>query len=122
MKTIIAGGRTFNDYELMTTSLSNLPWTIAEVVSGTARGADRLGEQFARENDIPVTRMPANWNQHGKSAGFIRNEEMAKYADACVCFWDQSTERSGTYHMINSALKYGLRLTVVHYTPVKETL
>lgn len=121
MKTIIAGGREFDDYELMTISLSDLPWTITEVVSGTARGADQLGELFAMDHDIPITRFPADWDKYGKSAGPLRNEEMAEYADACVCFWNGSTHRSGTYHMINFAKERKLLLEVIRYEPPKIT-
>jgi len=121
MKTIIAGGREFDDYELMTISLSDLPWTITEVVSGTARGADQFGELFAMDHDIPITRFPADWDKYGKSAGPLRNEEMAEYADACVCFWNGSTHRSGTYHMINFAKERKLLLEVIRYEPPKIT-
>lgn len=121
MKTIIAGGREFDDYELMTISLSDLPWTITEVVSGTARGADQFGELFAMDHDIPITRFPADWDKYGKSAGPLRNEEMAEYAEACVCFWNGSTHRSGTYHMINFAKERKLLLEVIRYEPPKIT-
>jgi len=121
MKTIIAGGREFDDYELMTISLSDLPWTITEVVSGTARGADQFGELFAMDHDIPITRFPADWDKYGKSAGPLRNEEMAEYADACVCFWNGNTHRSGTYHMINFAKERKLLLEVIRYEPPKIT-
>ena len=121
MKTIIAGGREFDDYELMTISLSDLPLTITEVVSGTARGADQFGELFAMDHDIPITRFPADWDKYGKSAGPLRNEEMAEYADACVCFWNGNTHRSGTYHMINFAKERKLLLEVIRYEPPKIT-
>ena len=57
--------------------------------------------------------MPADWNKHGKSAGYRRNEEMAKVADACICFWDGVSK--GTMHMINLAKEYGLETEVIEY-------
>jgi hypothetical protein len=61
--------------------------------------------------------MPANWDEFGKSAGYIRNAEMAKYADACVIFWDGISK--GTKHMINLANKEGLKLKIIKYKELK---
>jgi hypothetical protein len=92
--------------------LSRNPWRITEVVSGTARGADRTGEQWASENNVPVKRFPADWDKHGKRAGYLRNADMAEYAEALVAFWDGQSR--GTKHMIDLAEKAGLRVSVVH--------
>jgi hypothetical protein len=112
MKTIIAGSRGFTDYSVLHFFLSINPWEITEVVSGTARGADKLGERYAEENGISVKRFPADWDTHGKRAGYIRNSEMADYADALVAFWDG--ESRGTKHMIDLADKAGLRVSIVN--------
>lgn len=108
MKTIIAGSRGFNSHEMLNNALANLHWTITEVVSGTARGADRMGEEWAKNNNIPVARFPANWDEYGKSAGYRRNVDMAKYADALVVFWDG--ESRGAMHMYNIALREGIHI------------
>lgn len=60
---------------------------ITEVVSGCARGADIGGERWAEKNGIAVRRFPADWEKHGKSAGFRRNTEMARYCDCALAFW-----------------------------------
>lgn len=62
---------------------------------------------------IPVIHFPANWDKHGKSAGHIRNAEMAKYADALVAFWDGKSK--GTKGMIDYATRCNLRVKVVRY-------
>ena len=111
MKTIIAGSRNITKYTTVEKGINQLPITITEVVSGTARGVDRLGEQWAEKNNIPVKKFPANWDKHGKRAGYLRNAEMAEYADALVAFWDG--ESRGTEHMINLAKKAGLVVYVV---------
>lgn len=108
---IIAGSRTFENYELLNKTLTPFIGNIEEIVSGTARGADRLGEQFAREHNIRIKQFPADWNNLGKSAGYIRNEQMARYATACIVFWDG--ESKGTKHMINLAKQYKLKLKIV---------
>jgi hypothetical protein len=111
MKLIIAGGR---DYELTAhdhTLLLRLH--ITEVVSGCARGADYGGEVFAYDHNIPVRRFPANWNRYGKRAGFLRNKEMAKYADAVALF----PGGRGTEDMYKQAKSHGL---VIHDFRVRD--
>lgn len=115
-KVIVAGGRDFFDYNFLKEKVDNILSSIKdeiEIVSGNAKGADELGERYAKERGYKIKRFPANWTQHGKAAGPLRNEEMAKYADACICFWDGSSR--GTSNMIDNAKKYKLKLRVVNY-------
>ena len=94
IKVIIAGTRDFDNYELLKQKMDKiLAGKVRNneeiiIISGTARGADKLGERYAREKGYKIERYPANWDKYGKRAGYIRNEQMAKVADACVCFWD----------------------------------
>lgn len=100
MKIIIAGGRDFNNYYILEEVLNSFKGLVDEVVSGDARGADEIGARWATYNNIPVKHFPAEWDKYGKSAGFIRNAEMAEYADAAICFWDGKSK--GTAHMIKT--------------------
>jgi len=117
MRLIIAGGRDFNNYELLKKKLDliliNKVGEDIEIVSGKARGADSLGERYAKEKGYSVKEFPAKWNEYGKRAGYLRNEEMALYATHCVCFWDG--ESKGTKHMIDLAKKQNLNLRIVRY-------
>jgi hypothetical protein len=115
MKTIIAGTRTFNDYELLETKLTEFRLThdITEIVSGGAIGADRLGEVYAMRNDIPIKPFPAKWVKHGKAAGPIRNRQMAEYADQLIVFWDGQSK--GTENMIDSMDKQKKPVYMVLY-------
>ena len=119
MKLIIAGGREFNDANLMRDELNKLVIGHGlkrgdiEVVCGLARGADNLGKQLAEARGIKVAEFPADWDTHGKSAGYKRNEQMAHYADTLIAFWDG--ESRGTQHMITLASKLGLEVKVVRY-------
>jgi hypothetical protein len=72
---------------------------ISLVVSGGAKGADKLGENWAKVNDIKTLIFPANWAEFGKSAGFIRNEDIIKNCDEAIVFWDEKS--SGTKHSIS---------------------
>jgi hypothetical protein len=99
VKVIIAGSRSVDDYGHVVHALRQAPFSVDEVVSGTARGADQLGELWAKRFGVPCKRFPADWSTYGKSAGFIRNQQMAEYADALIAIWDGKSR--GTKHMID---------------------
>jgi len=115
MKLIIAGSRDFNNYEQLVGEVLSFisGYSDVTIISGTADGADSLGEKFASDYKCSLIRMPANWTKYGRSAGFIRNEEMAKIASHCICFWDSRSK--GTRNMILTANKYKLITKVVRY-------
>lgn len=128
LRVIIAGSRGFTDYELLSDESSKIISEIlfdnpdisdVEIVSGTARGADELGEKFAEDEGYHIARFPANWNLFGKRAGYIRNTEMAKYAvddnshGVLIAFWDKISK--GTKHMIDIAEEYGLEVYVIEF-------
>lgn len=100
MKIIIAGSRSFSDWDVFMGHMSVLrpDFSLKEVVSGGAKGADFLGESFAKLFNVSLKIFPANWETHGKAAGIIRNKEMGNYADALIAFWDGKS--NGTRHMI----------------------
>ena len=88
MKLIISGGRTYNFTDKDLEFLYNLTkkYEIVEIISGGAKGADSCAEEFANLMEIPFSKFPANWKKYKKSAGYIRNKEMAKNGDAVVLF------------------------------------
>lgn len=104
MKLIIAGGRTFNDYDGLLEVINELieegsiPEEGLEIVSGMAIGADSLGIQLAEDNDLVLHEFPANWDKHGNFAGYKRNMDMGRFADVLIAFWNG--ESKGTKHMI----------------------
>lgn len=110
MKVIVAGSRGITKQAVVDFALGQFPQRITEVISGTARGVDILGEQWARKMCIPVKRFPADWDRYGKSAGYRRNEQMAAYADALVAVWDG--ESRGTKHMIDIMKRAGKMVVV----------
>lgn len=117
MKVIIAGSRDFNDYEFLCKVcdylLSHRTRDEIEIVSGTARGADSLGEKYAKEKGFSLKLFPAEWVKYGNAAGFKRNAQMASYGDALIAFWDGKSK--GTTHMINLAKDRKLNVKVINY-------
>jgi hypothetical protein len=112
LKIIIAGGRDFNDYSLLCYTLDDLRKPF-EVVCGEARGADSLGKRYAIQHGLTVHSFPADWAKLGKSAGHVRNAQMAEFADGLVAFWDGQSK--GTAGMIRLAERRGLKVKVVRY-------
>lgn len=117
MKVIIAGGRDFNNYYVLEEVLNSFKGFIDEVVSGDARGADTLGARWSTYNNIHVKHFPADWDYYGHAAGFIRNIEMAEYADAAICFWDGKSK--GTEHMIKTMKLHKKPYKVFNYNGEK---
>lgn len=114
-RVIVAGSRDFDDYDLLREKCDALLARKTDkniiIVSGTARGADQLGEWYADERGYQVERYPADWENEGKAAGPIRNAKMADNADALIAFWDG--ESRGTENMIEEATRKGLAVRVV---------
>jgi len=114
MKLIIAGSREITEYELlskiMVSYMIRKGCLIKEVVSGTAKGIDTLGERWAQENSIPVKRFPADWNRFGRAAGFKRNEVMGDYADEAVVIILNHSR--GSEHMAQCMKTLGKRVSV----------
>lgn len=78
MRVAVVGSRFFTDYDYVKSSLDKISEVdkITVIVSGGARGADSLGERYARENGIEFVLFAADWNKHGKAAGPIRNKQL----------------------------------------------
>ena len=120
MRVIIAGGRDFTNVNVMAETLNNLQDVDHAIeiekltlICGMARGADLTAYKLFREVGLPVEMYPANWDEHGKQAGFIRNTQMADNADMLIAFWDG--ESRGTAHMIDTARKHNLNVLVFNY-------
>ncbi len=118
-RVIIAGGRDMNDYALVEQEADKLLGNMVArgeqivIISGNARGADRMGELYAEARGYECRTYPADWDAHGKSAGYKRNQLMAENADALIAFYDGKSK--GTGHMINIAKTKGLPTRIVSY-------
>jgi predicted Rossmann fold nucleotide-binding protein DprA/Smf involved in DNA uptake len=115
MKLIIAGGRDFNDYNVMRDEANRFIGDEKDItiISGLARGADTLACRFASDYGYPLRGFAAEWGKFGRAAGPIRNKLMAKNADALLAFWDGKSR--GTMHMIEYAEQMNLKVKVVSY-------
>ena len=132
IRVIIAGGRKFDDYEKLSSSMDS--WfklkkfkkdDIITIVCGCADGADLLGKRYAEEKGYKVELMPANWKILGKCAGILRNGEMAKFAESgdkgfLVVFWDGKSR--GTKNMIDTAIQHKLPVQIFSYDDTTDII
>ena len=114
MRVIVAGGRDAQPaYELVVSAIAESGIEITELVHGAARGIDSAAGEWAERNKIPIKVFPADWSQHGRAAGPIRNRQMAEYADALIAVWDGNSR--GTKNMIETAQTLELQVFVYKY-------
>ena len=105
-RVVIAGCRDYTNYDELKEYVDMCLSNIREeneiiIVSGGAKGADSLGEQYANENGFEVELHLADWDKYGRGAGPRRNKEMAEVSDFVICFWDGKSR--GTKSMIEYA-------------------
>ena len=117
-KVIIAGSRGFSNYKLLHEQCNKFLREKRKthnviIISGGARGADLLGEKYAKDEGFDLEIYLADWKKFGKTAGFRRNEQMAEVADALIAFWDGKSH--GTKHMIDIMNEKNLQVKVVEY-------
>lgn len=122
MKLIIAGSRTLNpEWQLIDALVMQFDMdTITEVVSGGAKGVDTDAQRWAEAVKLPFKLFSADWETHGKSAGYKRNAEMAKYGDALLAIWDGHSR--GTNNMIEVMRIYNkpVYITILRTLGVEE--
>lgn len=122
MRTIIAGSRNINNNSIVQTVVTKAARdhdiNISVLVCGMAKGVDMLGHRWATANNIKIDGKPANWELHGKRAGYFRNVQMAENADALIAIWDGKSP--GTKHMIDIAKARGLKVVVYQLKPLYE--
>ena len=111
MKTIgIIGTRTRNsqtDFKLVRGALAGVYENGDEIVSGGCpQGGDRFAEVLAKTIQIPIKIYYAQWELFGKSAGFRRNDLIARDADVLIACVSED-RKGGTEHTINQYLKLG---------------
>lgn len=84
MKLAIIGSRNVTNIDIE----KHIPDGVSEIVSGGAKGVDTLAKEYALENKIKYTEFLPDYARFNKGAPLKRNEEIAKYADVALVFWN----------------------------------
>lgn len=85
----VCGGRDYNNKDRVFAVLDNALSVFSEIhiMNGAARGADKLSSEWANQRGISLLEVPADWVQHKRAAGPIRNREMLKHGfDLLIAF------------------------------------
>ncbi len=113
----VVGSRTFTDrqrlYAVLDDLTINYDYDSVLLVSGGARGADSLAEDWANESGVEIKVFEAEWETYGKRAGMIRNSKIIALADVVVAFWDGSSK--GILDSINKARKVGKKVLIEYF-------
>lgn len=110
MKVAIVGSR---DIENITEEyiMEYIPENCSEIVSGGARGIDKLAENIAKNKNIKITVFKPNYKLYGKKAPLVRNSEIVDYSDYVLAFWDYKS--NGTRHTILECIKKNREVKVI---------
>lgn len=113
MRVLVCGGREFSNTKLAYSVLDNLhkQQPVGVLIEGDARGADRIAGYWARRNRVDNLKFHANWEKHGKKAGYLRNKQMLEEGgpDLVIAF----PGGKGTAMMIELAQKAGVPTRII---------
>lgn len=115
MNVLIAGSRGFDDWRRLceTMAIYKRDHRIKRIISGGAKGADKLGERYARRYHIPLLRIKPEWQKYGRGAGLLRNQELVDAADHVFCFWDGKSK--GTRDTMRKTKEAGKSIDIILY-------
>lgn len=127
MRLLVCGGRDYTDYDCVYDAIDRW-WADhhlmidlmskgkPEIISGMASGADNIAAQYAVSRGLKLHDFPADWQQYGKQAGYIRNKQMLLEGkpNAVMAF----PGGVGTKMMIDLALKAKVPVIGVERDPL----
>lgn len=115
MKLLVCGSRTVTDYKMVRFCLDRLLYNLGveqsdltTVITGGARGADELAHRWARDREMFTWVVRADWKLHGRSAGFIRNQQMLELRPSIVFGIFQDHQTKGTLDMLQRSKNAGI--------------
>lgn len=110
MRILVCGGRDYSDVTRVCNALNkaHAKSPITMLIHGAARGADNCAADWAVKRGIEVKQFPANWQEHGRAAGPMRNQAMLNFGmpDAVIAF----PGGKGTADMVHRAELAGLKV------------
>jgi hypothetical protein len=110
VKLLICGGRTYKDSFAFRDAMDELRSRgkgPTHIICGDAPGADELARRYAESECLPFDVFYADWQQHGKAAGPMRNQRMLEAKpDGVVAF----PGGRGTADMVRRAEAAGVKV------------
>jgi hypothetical protein len=109
-RVIVCGGRDYDHILELVQALDSLKPTF--IIEGGARGADRMGRDWAKARGVPFQTIEAQWNALGKRAGALRNGQMLLLRpDRVIAF----RGGSGTQNMVHQARQAGVGVIRINW-------
>ena len=113
------GSRMYNNYQEFDKNIRETfkEWNISmnsriNLISGGAKGTDKMAEEWATKNSRSITIFRPNWDKYGKGAGPRRNAQIIDAATHCIAF--PSKMGKGTQDSIRKANRKGIPLKVIY--------
>lgn len=107
MKLMIAGSRNIEDLDIS----PYIPKGVDLIITGGASGIDTLAEKYADKNRLSKLILRPRYDLYKRAAPLKRNEEMIKYADSILIFWDGISK--GTEFVINKAKELNKEINII---------
>jgi hypothetical protein len=85
------------------------------IVSGSAIGIDSLGAQWAELRKLKTEIYLPDYKQHGKSATFLRNQQIIDNSDYLIAI---TTGSNGTADSIKRAVKKNIPIKIIKYEKI----
>ena len=118
MKIIIAGSRCFDNKKMIFDFINKSKFDITELVSGGAKGVDKIGEEWAKDKGIPIKQFIPHYSVDSfpdTNAPLLRNIDMANYAEGLIAIWINKSR--GTEHMIKQMRKLKKPVEIMEMYP-----
>lgn len=110
MKLAIIGSRKIENIENIDIS-QYISDDVQLIISGGAKGVDKLAEQYADKNRLSKYIIRPNYKRYGRGGAIIRNKEIVDFADEVLAFWDGKS--NGTKNTIDYANKIEKNIKIV---------
>lgn len=121
LRVLVTGSRTWKDEQLLCGVLDAvwyaLPHGEMTLVHGCALGADTQADRWGRNviahgiGSLRIERHPANWKDHGRRAGLLRNQRMVESGiDLCLAFIRDNSR--GASHCARIAEEAGIETRI----------
>ena len=107
MKLLIAGSRGITSLDLS----ECIPEDTEMIICGGAKGIDTIANEYAINNNIPITIVRPQYDLYGIAAPIKRNEHLVDMADEVLVVWDGASR--GTKSTIEYARRMNKKVTVI---------
>jgi hypothetical protein len=115
-KILVTGSRDLDDpmrvLKAFDEVVEDWDWTSVYLIHGAAGGADTLARVIVDDRGGLTKGYPADWGQHGKAAGPIRNQEMVDLGGFDICLAFPGPDSTGTWDCVKRAVKAGVPVNI----------